>query len=276
MRSGELYTLSRWTASADGPRVEGTGRRYSLTRVPGATGRVSIPVAEVALFETSRPESVGTGGIAALVVMTTISGVLTGICLADPKACFGSCPTFYLEGADPEGRPAAEGFSSSVARALEARDVDAIGLARGGRRYAITMRNEAFETHAVRRVRLLVAEPAEGARVVAGPNGRFHAIAEAAPPRRAAPRKATAWLRSRPRTRSSATPSPTLATSRRARRWSSSSDPGPVASRSCRIELNSPTTESLRPYARLPQGLPPGVAPAALAPAPPAPKETRR
>ncbi len=182
MRSGELYTLSAWSTSADGARVEGTGTRYSVTRVPGAEGPVSVPISDVALFETSRPEGVGGGGTAALMVMTTISGVLTGICVADPKACFGSCPTFYLEGADPAGRPAAEGFSSSVARALEARDLDAIGSARGGRRYTVTMRNEAFETHAVRRVRLLAAERAPDARVVAGPDGRFHSIAGAAPP----------------------------------------------------------------------------------------------
>jgi hypothetical protein len=82
--------------------------------------------------------------------------------VADPKGCFGSCPTFYLEGGGSD-RPRAEGFSAAIARVLEERDVDALGAARrGGERVALTMRNEALETHAVRRVRLLAAPPAAG------------------------------------------------------------------------------------------------------------------
>jgi hypothetical protein len=105
MKSGELYVLTEWTARADGLSVEGKGTRYSVTRVAGSTGPVSIPVDEVALFETNRAERVANVATGVLVVMTTVLGTVTGICVADPKACFGSCPTFYLEGSDPEGRP---------------------------------------------------------------------------------------------------------------------------------------------------------------------------
>ncbi len=60
--------------------------------------------------------------------MSGISLAVTAYCIANPKACFGSCPTFYLEdegGREPE-RPQAEGFSESIARVLEARDIDAL------------------------------------------------------------------------------------------------------------------------------------------------------
>jgi hypothetical protein len=93
-----------------------------------------------------------------------------------PKSCFGSCPTFYVvdpEGREPE-RPQAEGFSESIARALEARDLDALGVARpGGSEVTVVMRNEALETHAVRRVRLLAAPRPPGGRVLAATDDRL-------------------------------------------------------------------------------------------------------
>jgi hypothetical protein len=173
MLSGELYVLDSWRVSDDGARLAGTGTRYSLRREPLSSGPVAIDVADVALFETNRPDKVSSGGTAVLAVMSTVFGGITAYCLSDPKACFGSCPTFYL-GRD-DARPVAEGFSASIARALEARDVDALGPAAPGRRaLAVTMRNEAFETHVVRRVRLRVAERPAGGRVLAGIDGRFY------------------------------------------------------------------------------------------------------
>ena len=184
MKSGELYTLVNWRAAPDGSRVEGTGTRYTIARVARETRPVSIATSDVALFETNTSQDVHPGGAVVLAIWSTITGGAAVYCLADPKACFGSCPTFYLDGADPDGRPAAEGFSSSIARALEARDVDAIGgFPAGGGGFAVTMRNEAFETHAVRRVRLVVAERPPGGRVLAGPGGSYYPTSEPRAPR---------------------------------------------------------------------------------------------
>jgi hypothetical protein len=175
MKTGELYVLTAWRVSPDGSQLDGTGTRYSLARVRGTTGAVSISTDDVALFETNRSEHVGAGSTGALAVMTTVFGTLTAICLADPKSCFGSCPTFYLDAGGPNGRPVAEGFSASIARALEARDVDAIGAGPpAGGRFAITMRNEAYETHAVRRVRLLAAERPAAGRILAAPGELYY------------------------------------------------------------------------------------------------------
>ena len=67
-----------------------------------------------------------------------------------------------------------KGFSSSVAPSLEARDVDALYRVHPvGREFIVTMKNEALETHVVRRVRLLAAERPAGGRVIATVAGEF-------------------------------------------------------------------------------------------------------
>jgi hypothetical protein len=127
----------------------------------------------IALLETSAVRTAYPGGLQGLAVMTTVFGSIAAICAADPKGCFGSCPTFYVEGdADV---PRAEGFSASIARSLEERDVDHLYRVRpAGRDFVLTMRNEALETHAVRSVRLLALPRPAGGRVFASPDGRFH------------------------------------------------------------------------------------------------------
>ncbi len=174
MTSGELYVLDSWRVVADGRRLEGTGTLYSVERELVSEGPVAIEVSAVALFETNQPDRVRSFGTVLLGIMTVVTGTVAAACASSPKSCFGSCPTFYVEGGD-EDRPAAEGFSASFARALEARDVDALPAASGTmRRFAVTMRNEALETHAVRHVRLLVARRPPGGRILAGVDGRFY------------------------------------------------------------------------------------------------------
>jgi len=183
MHSGELYVLDSWALSVDRTRLEGTGVVYSPRRRRGEKGSQSIPVAEIALLEADSPDTVRNGGLTWLGLVATVGGGVTAVCTIDPKSCFGSCPTFYVEGGDPY-RPEAEGFSASIARALEARDLDALfGADVSGRQLTLTMRNEALETHAVRRLRLLAAVRPPGGRVLADPAGTFHAAASFAPPR---------------------------------------------------------------------------------------------
>jgi hypothetical protein len=182
--SGELYVLDSWRVLETARRLEGTGVRYSVRRETVSEGPVSIDLDEVALFETNHPDSVHPLGTTLLGIMTTVTGTVAAICVADPKACFGSCPTFYVEGGSAD-RPIAEGFSASFARVLEARDVDALPGAPGeGGRIALTMRNEALETHAVRRVRLLLApRPEDGTAILHGIDGLFYPAVPLASPR---------------------------------------------------------------------------------------------
>ncbi|MGM0669780.1 MAG: hypothetical protein ACQET1_08670, partial [Gemmatimonadota bacterium] len=108
-----------------------------------------------------------------LTVYTVASTLLTVSCVLDPKSCFGSCPTFYVEGGESE-RLVAEGFSSSVARVFEASDLDALPRRVGnGTGFSLLMRNEAPETHAVRSLHLLAAPTHSNRSVYAVSSGGF-------------------------------------------------------------------------------------------------------
>ena len=111
MKSGELYTLTNWhaarrTAAASRGRARATRSHASHRK----TRPVSIATSEVALFETNTSESVHPGGAVVLTIWSTLTGTLAVYCAADPKACFGSCPTFYLDGRRSRGTAGRRGF----------------------------------------------------------------------------------------------------------------------------------------------------------------------
>lgn len=157
--SGEVVVFTTWT-HGDGT-LDGEGQRLDVNRQVTEEGLMSVPLADVAVYETNELRTSGTA--VALGIVTGASAALTVFCLANTKACFGSCPTFY---AQTDGGEAllAEGFSSSIAPALEATDVDDLhGAHLAGRRLEVRMTNEALETHVVRHADLLlVPRPAAG------------------------------------------------------------------------------------------------------------------
>jgi hypothetical protein len=171
MRDGRIYVLSQWTVDEASQTVSGTGEVLGLDRDRLSQGSFTIPVETVALFETNVVQK--SPAVAALTVITGVSVAVTLYCVANPKSCFGSCPTFYVsDGTAPVLQ--AEGFSGSVAPALEARDVDALYRARpSGRDLRVVMKNEALETHVVRHVHLLAAPRPAGGRVFATESGEF-------------------------------------------------------------------------------------------------------
>jgi hypothetical protein len=184
LKNGEVFVLDSWRVAPDNAQLEGTGVRFTVLREPSGTGAQSIPVDAIALLETNAPERVVSLAGGVLGGLTIVMGAVTTACVLDPKSCFGSCPTFYVDESS-DGRPDAEGFSESIARVLEARDVDALFTARPpGRRFALTMRNEAQETHAVRRVRLLAAARPRDGRVLAGVDGEYYPATRFAAPGR--------------------------------------------------------------------------------------------
>jgi len=172
MLDGRVYVLSRWNVNSVENRVEGSGDLLDYNReVIFANREVSIPLDSVAIFETNAVSVAP--AIAALTLVTAASIGVTIYCIANPKSCFGSCPTFYFAGTESE-RPQAEGFSSSVAPSLEARDIDALFEARPkSRELSIIMKNEALETHVVRYVNLLAAPRGDGGRVFVTSAGEF-------------------------------------------------------------------------------------------------------
>lgn len=91
-----------------------------------------------------------------MTVITALDALLLIPCLGIPKACFGSCPTFYLEGGNNSAIPNAEGFSNAICPKLEYGDIDALGeLEKGKANITLTMRNEALETHCINELKLL-------------------------------------------------------------------------------------------------------------------------
>jgi hypothetical protein len=132
------------------------------------------------VFETNKAEV--SGGIVALSIITGASLALTGYCAINPKACFGSCPTFYAPvGADTLLH--AEGFSSSIAPSLERTDIDALYRVEAtGDAFDLRMTNEALETHVVRTANLLAVPQSDGGRAVQSPDGTFWQVRNLRPP----------------------------------------------------------------------------------------------
>lgn len=178
---GRVYVFSSW--NVEGSEIVGSGSLLDANRNEIESGDFTLPGDSVLLFETNVVHT--SGPSVALTVMAGITAAVAGICAASPKTCFGSCPTYYV--ADEEGRQIlqAEGFSSSIAPALEATDVDMLSRARPtGRSLDVHLTNEAFETHVIRHSDLLAVAHPPGRRVFVTPEGAFRETSEPTPPSR--------------------------------------------------------------------------------------------
>lgn len=181
MRDGRVYVLSDWRADTAGAAMVGQGELLDVNRIRLASGMFRIPVDSVALYETNVTER--SGASAALTVMTGITAAVAGLCVLNPKACFGSCPTFYAPGADHEWTLQAEGFSHAIAPALEATDIDMLLHTRpAARDFTLRLTNEAFETHVIRRADLLAAPRPVSGRAYVTSDGTFLTATSPTPP----------------------------------------------------------------------------------------------
>lgn len=171
MKNGDLYILSEWSANEKENSVSGYGRWLNPNRELIKEEHFLLSIDSVALFETNVIQQ--SGSVAALSIMTGITLSFTIYCISNPKACFGSCPTFYTE-IDGNEEIIAEGFSSSVTPSLERADIDALPFVRPeSDLLTITMKNEALETHVVRTVEL-IAVPRESGRVYYDKKGNYY------------------------------------------------------------------------------------------------------
>jgi len=176
MKDGSLYVLSEWAVHPVTSDVSGSGLLYEADRSQSDSGRHYVPLDSVALFETNVVHA--SSGVAALAIISGISVGFTVYCATNPKACFGSCPTFYVSDGHSDLLQA-EGFSASVAPSLEATDIDALYRARGsGSRFTLRMTNEALETHVVRTVNLLAVRREPGRRVLVDEESVFWSVDE--------------------------------------------------------------------------------------------------
>ena len=171
MMDGKVYVLSDWKYDDNAKAVAGKGSLFDINRDEIGKGAFQVPLDNIAVFETNQLAS--SNNIAMMAVMSVFSGGMSVYCLANPKACFGSCPTFYVSDGNSQVLQA-EGFSSSVARALEARDIDALYRAvPSGPSLEVRLTNEAMETHVIRYADILAARRPPDGRVFVTPDGLF-------------------------------------------------------------------------------------------------------
>ncbi|MBN2615570.1 MAG: hypothetical protein JXR71_07725 [Bacteroidales bacterium] len=193
MKDGGLFVLSVDQLLFDQDSVTGDGNYFNARRQltspeSGRTGTINfaggfyrIAFADIALIEANTVTGLE-GKWIALGLVGAQNVILTVYCIANPKACFGSCPTFYAW--DGEGfRLMAEGFSSSILRAFEKQDIDMLhGAKTYGDDFQLRITNEALETHVIRYANLLVFPKADGERIFATEKGNFFQSKTIVPP----------------------------------------------------------------------------------------------
>jgi len=172
LKNGYVYLLTGWHADSGGRVISGTGQLFNPGRTVVSSGDFRFPSDSVALFETNVITK--SGATTALTLMAGVTAFVAGICASNPKTCFGSCPTFYAPDSSGHSVLQAEGFSASIAPALEATDVDMLYATRPARRdFTIHVTNEALETHVIRRANLLALLRPRDGRVFATPGGAY-------------------------------------------------------------------------------------------------------
>lgn len=169
---GGLYLLSNWQVDDSGRQITGQGTLLDVRRDLVSSGPFVVPLDSVAIFESNIVHT--SPAVAGLTILTVASLGMTAYCIANPKACFGSCPTFYAENESGQPMLMAEGFSASVAPNLEDTDLDALYRATGaGQTFTLDMTNEALETHVVRHADLLLVPRPPGGKILAAQDGTF-------------------------------------------------------------------------------------------------------
>jgi hypothetical protein len=180
MYDGTVYIMHGWKLNKHDNLLTGYGKHLDINRrlieerEAGRSGQTvsscfTVPVDDIALIETNDPGPSIAGGLA---VVTGVTAGFAVYCLINPKACFGSCPTFYAFNGDSLVLMA-EGFSESVTPSLEDRDIDMLYHAVPNETMNLRLTNEALETHVIRNANLLIAEKNEDQRVFATSGGSF-------------------------------------------------------------------------------------------------------
>ena len=171
MKNGDIYVLENWQVENKENLIKGKGSYLDLNRSLIDSGDFKVPVKQVVLAETNIIS--GSSGSPILAAVTVVTGIVGIICATNPKACFGSCPTFYFNDGN-DYIVQAEGFSSSILPGLEETDIDALfRINPKGRNLEIQLRNEAYETHVIREANIIAVPRENGTRVLAAENGNF-------------------------------------------------------------------------------------------------------
>jgi len=184
LKNGEVYIWGLdWSIDEKKNAIIGKGYQYNAYRKLIKEGDLELPISEVAIFETNQVlDEAESSRMGALTVLGVADWALGVFCLINPKACFGSCPTFYLNPNSNYHYADAEGFSSATLPRLAYADADALPQLPAQSNFEINMRNEAMETHVIKGVRLKVFPKEEGKTVLQTSDQRFYSISNAFQP----------------------------------------------------------------------------------------------
>lgn len=173
LKNGDICIFQdTWKIDSIFQTVNGECTQFNINRNKIFDGNISIPIDSVAIFETNHKiKDDRVSGLALLAGLDVILGI---VCITVPKACFGSCPTFYLKEHDNFHSADAEGFSNAISPSLEYADVDAINNPiQFLDTFTITMKNEALETHCIKDINILAYPIKEGERIYHTPTDEF-------------------------------------------------------------------------------------------------------
>lgn len=184
LKDGGLYVLEDWIISSTSDSIFGIGSLYNYKRErirvihtdspdkKNLNERFSIATKDIILAETNKLEN-HNAHLAAISIVGVPMGLVTLYCIANPKACFGSCPTFYAM-ENNQWKMMAEGFSSSISPSFEKKDIDMLYWADEPKgEVTIKLTNEALETHVIRYVDLLLFPKSPGELVFATQEEQF-------------------------------------------------------------------------------------------------------
>ncbi len=193
MRNGNVFLLTSYITAVNKDTLLGQGELFNADRkkispkngykelISKDQPMIKIPYGDIALVETNNIEGVS-GKLLAMGFVGVPTAILSVFCLANPKACFGSCPTFYAWNGNAM-KLMAEGFSSSILRSYEKSDVDMLYWSKiRSKDFELKLTNEALETHVIRYADLLVFPKRGEERIFATDSGKFYKTAKIQPP----------------------------------------------------------------------------------------------
>lgn len=190
-KDGSLYLLDFWSIDSITRVIYGTGEYLNYKRDKIDSKPKNIPAVadpyfhicwdDISLLETNRLTHYP-GSLAAITVVGVPLGIVSIICIINPKTCFGSCPTFYTLN-NGNWQLVAEGFSSSILPVFEKNDIDMLYKTKNtGDSLSVKITNEALETHMIKYANLLAFAQNDDEKVFATPQGAFYRLANLVPP----------------------------------------------------------------------------------------------
>jgi len=198
LKNGHVLVFTEsWWLDEERSLVRGSALNYGLDRrLVGPQD--SVAWADVSLFETNRPlPSNSTLRMASMTVLFVADVAQGIICFTVEKACFGSCPTFYLDDSTDVRGADAEGFSNALLPSAAYADVDYLGTreVQNGT-VSLTVKNEALETHVIQGLHLHAIPLAAGECALQGTNKRFYRSRQELPLQRATAQEGdiTEWV----------------------------------------------------------------------------------